>query len=225
MTKDILLEAKHIHHQFKNNDSSSKILEDVSLKIKKAEIMSISGVSGAGKSTLMFILSGLLNPCSGDVYFEEHQLYQLSDSKRFKLIGKHIGFLFQDYQLLNDFTVVENIAFSLELAGQKPNHDEINTRLAQTQLSHRAKHYPSELSGGEKQRVALLRALIKKPKLLFCDEPTGNLDDTNATIITNLIQEYHQQFGLSVVIVSHQDAIKKLASTHYKIKNKSLVKT
>ena len=165
----------------------------------------------------MFILSGLLKPCSGDVYFEGKPLYQLPDATRYSFIGKNIGFLFQDFQLLNDFTVFENIQIAIRLANQRPNNDEIDTLLKQTQLHNRKHHYPSELSGGEKQRVALLRALIKKPKLLFCDEPTGNLDKENAKLIIDLIEHYHHEFGLSVIIVSHQDDIKKMAQQQYRL--------
>lgn len=190
-----------------------KVLKGISLTFKPGEIMSIVGPSGAGKTTLLQIAGTLDRPDSGDVLFNGQDLLKLKDKKLSQFRNINLGFIFQFHQLLPEFSALENVALPALIAGKKKKiaFSEAQRWLTELGLSHRLSHKPSELSGGEKQRAAIARALINTPAIVMADEPTGSLDSRNrdeiTTIITELREKYHQCF----VIVTHDPEIADIA--------------
>lgn len=223
---DFILKAENIGKSFNYEKQNINILNNLDLKVLKSEITSILGVSGSGKSTLLYILSGLLKPDKGTVFLEEENLYKLSSSNRAKVIMAKIGFVFQDYQLLADLTVLENVCLPLFLQRGIPKKvvlEKANNLLVSFGLEHRKNYYPIKLSGGEQQRVAIIRALIKEPKIIFCDEPTGSLDKQNAKYLIDLFLELKNKFLQSFVIVSHDQKISEIADNVYNLANGKLI--
>jgi lipoprotein-releasing system ATP-binding protein len=223
-----LLIAKDIHKIYDNGKSSLKVLGGVGLTIEKGSFIAIVGPSGAGKSTLLHILGGLDNPTSGEVIFDGEPLYSLSDPLISRVRNKKIGFVFQFYHLLPEFTVLENVLLPAlvglrqELSRISPEK-EARELLAKVGLSERIAHFPAELSGGERQRVAIVRGLINKPSLLLCDEPTGNLDSKSGEEIISLVKRENRETKMSVVLVTHNGELAKSADKIYRLKDGLLV--
>jgi lipoprotein-releasing system ATP-binding protein len=214
-----MIEARNIHKVYTAAGKELEVLKGVDLVIKKASLTALVGPSGAGKSTLLHILGGLDEPSSGSVNLFGHDLYTLSDNALSELRNKKIGFVFQFYHLLAEFTVLENVYMpALISAGPGGRLPEFRARalglLEDVGLSPRIGHFPSELSGGEQQRVALARALMNKPELLLCDEPTGNLDSATGESIIALLQRIQRESGMTVILVTHN---KELAGIAHKI--------
>ena len=178
-------------------------LRGVSLEVAPGQLTAIMGPSGSGKSTLMHILAALDLPTSGYVTLAGTQLGNLSDTEITKLRRQHIGFIFQFFNLLPMLTAEENIALPLSIAGQSPDKAEFEELLDRVGLTDRRSHRPSELSGGQQQRVAVARALVAKPTVVFADEPTGNLDSKTSDEILRLLQEAVQNYGQTMVMVTH----------------------
>jgi putative ABC transport system ATP-binding protein len=178
-------------------------LRGVSLEVAPGQLTAIMGPSGSGKSTLMHILAALDLPTSGYVTLAGTQLGNLSDTEITKLRRQHIGFIFQFFNLLPMLTAEENIALPLSIAGQSPDKAEFEELLDRVGLKDRRSHRPSELSGGQQQRVAVARALVAKPTVVFADEPTGNLDSKTSDEILRLLQEAVQNYGQTMVMVTH----------------------
>lgn len=201
-----IITCKNIHKSFqKRNDEKLEILKDISLSIEKGIINVIVGKSGAGKSTLLHILAGLDKPDSGDVEFSGTNINKLNDDEVSIFRNKNLGFIFQFHHLLPEFTALENISIPQMIGGVDKNiADKRSHELLEiVELSDRSNHTPSELSGGEQQRVAIARALANNPKIIFADEPTGNLDTANSTIIHELIKRLRDEFNLTFLIVTH----------------------
>ena len=222
--KEYVLIAHKIHKRFPLGDSFISVLNGIELKIEKGKITSIIGASGAGKSTLLYIIGGLLNPTKGHVVINGLDLYGLPEENRAIFINEKIGFVFQDYQLLSDFNVMENICLpALLKATTNSNPDETTIKsdadhlLNMLGMKHRVKHLPSQLSGGELQRVAIIRSLINKPDIVFCDEPTGNLDSINSANLAKLILELNRTHKQTFVIVSHDQKVADISDIVYKI--------
>jgi lipoprotein-releasing system ATP-binding protein len=197
------------------------ILKSVSLEIEPEKISVIIGASGAGKSTLLHLLGGLDRPDSGEVTFNDNNIFSLSDDKLAKFRNRNIGFVFQFHHLLPEFTALENTAIpqminGVSLAKASAKAKEI---LEVVGLSERLNHKPAELSGGEQQRVAVARALANNPSIIFADEPTGNLDSTNSESIHELIVELRDKFKKTFVIVTHNAALVNLADKVFEIKD------
>jgi lipoprotein-releasing system ATP-binding protein len=214
-----MIEARNIHKVYTAAGKELEVLKGVDLVIKKASLTALVGPSGAGKSTLLHILGGLDEPSSGSVNLFGHDLYTLSDNALSELRNKKIGFVFQFYHLLAEFTVLENVYMpALIAAGPSGRVPELRRRalglLENVGLSPRTGHFPSELSGGEQQRVALARALMNRPELLLCDEPTGNLDSATGESIIALLQGIQRESGMTVILVTHN---KELAGIAHKI--------
>jgi lipoprotein-releasing system ATP-binding protein len=190
-----------------------EILKGVDLSINKGEIVSIVGSSGAGKTTLLSILGTLDRATSGQLLFEGQNLMQLNDRKLAAFRNQHIGFVFQFHQLLPEFTALENIIIPALIAKTKRKEAEARALelLDLLQLSHRAQHKPSALSGGEQQRVAVARALINNPSIILADEPSGNLDSKNANDLHALFFTLREKYGQTFVIVTHNQALAKMA--------------
>ncbi len=215
----IILEGKNVQKTYKQTGSSLHVLKGIDLKIIAGEMISIVGPSGAGKSTLLHILGGLDEPTDGDVVIDGEHVYKLNDADRSKLINKKIGFVFQFYHLLPDFTALENVMLPLVVRENKKISKDFEEKasafLEQVGLKERMRHRPNQLSGGEQQRVAIARALINEPRVIFCDEPTGNLDSETGTEIIRLLMDLNQKNQQTLVIVSHDENLAR--QSHRKI--------
>ena len=199
-----MLKAINLQKDFKNNKNTFKILKDINLDVKEGEFLSIMGPSGAGKTTLLNILSTVDNPTSGKVYYENQNISKMNNKQLSKFRRDNIGFIFQDYNLLDSMSVEDNIALPLVIANEKQSiiKSEI-TRLAKFfGIESHLKKYPYELSGGQKQRVAAARALITSPKIIFADEPTGALDSKSSELL-NCLKEMNEKFNVTVIMVTH----------------------
>ena len=205
-----MIEAKAINKNYPNGRDKLEVLKNISLEIKKNEFLAIQGPSGAGKSTLLHILGGLDIPSSGKVYFAGEDLYALSENSRSFIRNRKIGFVFQFFYLLPELSALENVLLPA-LVKSWWQRGKVKTYalelLEMMGLLQRLKHRPNELSGGEQQRVAICRALINRPEVLFCDEPTGNLDSENGRIVLDVIADLKNRTGLTVVLVTHDKDI------------------
>ena len=222
MNDQTILKANNIHKSFvKKNDEKLEILKGVSLEVIRGKISVIIGASGAGKSTLLHILSGLDNPVKGEVYINSTDLFSLTDDKLSKFRNKHIGFVFQFHHLLPEFDALENIALPVMISGEssKISFARAGELLEIVGLTDRSNHKPSELSGGEQQRVAVARALANNPDIIFADEPTGNLDSVNSDSLHQLFVELRNKLGLTFLIVTHNPKLMDLGDTVFEMKD------
>ncbi|MFA8342941.1 MAG: ABC transporter ATP-binding protein [Rhodothermaceae bacterium] len=218
----VILSAKNIYKSFKKTkDQSLEVLKDVSLDLEQGKINVIIGASGSGKSTLLHILSGLDKADKGEVVFDNKSITNLSDDELSMFRSKNMGFVFQFHHLLPEFTARENIAISKMIAGtdQKEANKIAEKYLELVGLLERESHKPAELSGGEQQRIAIARALINEPKIIFADEPTGNLDTANGDIIHRLFTKLKNDLGMTFLIVTHNPELVKLADVVYEMKD------
>ncbi len=211
----MLLEANNISKAYKLPRNTLEVLKGVSLKVNEGEILAVVGPSGAGKSTLLHILGGLDNPSQGEVLLDDVDLYSLNDVARAKVRNQKLGFVFQFYHLLPEFDALENVLLPLMIKENSGNTKHVESvalsLLDRVGLKERATHKPSELSGGEQQRVAIARALVNQPKLILCDEPTGNLDSASGQHIIDLLFELSSKNNQTLVIVTHDENIAKLS--------------
>lgn len=200
-----MIEVRDIHKSF----GELEVLHGVSLTIADREIVSIVGASGAGKTTLLQIMGSLLEADSGDVVIAGVALSTLSDDDLSKFRNNHIGFIFQSYHLLPEFTALENVMMPMLIAGGKRSDAELRAHelLSMVGMSHREEHKPEALSGGEQQRVAIARALMMRPSVVLADEPTGNLDSATREEIQRLFVELRDRTGQTFVIVTHDEAL------------------
>jgi len=198
-----LLQARSLTKQVTSPEGELTILADVSFNIKKGESAAIVGPSGAGKSTLLALLAGLDRPTSGEVWLNGFELGSLDEDGRARLRNREVGFVFQSFHLMPSLTAIENVLLPLELCGAKNAAETARDALVRVELEHRLRHYPKQLSGGEKQRVAIARAFVGKPSLLFADEPTGNLDNKTGAHILDLLFDLNAASGTTLVLVTH----------------------
>lgn len=212
-----MLEGSNIYKKY----GSIEVLKDISLQIQPSEIVSIVGASGAGKSTLLHILGTLDKADSGKIFLDKIELSQLDNKALAKVRNEKIGFIFQFHNLMAELTAKENICLPAWIG--KKNKEETEKRaealLDALKISHRANHLPSELSGGEQQRVAVARALINSPKFVFADEPSGNLDTKNAEELHSLFFELRNTFGCSFVIVTHNPSLAERSDRTIELKD------
>lgn len=204
-----MIEIKNVTKSF----GSLTVLHDISLTIPEGEIMAIVGPSGAGKTTLLQIAGTLDRPDSGSVLFDNTDLFRLKDRKLSEFRNLNIGFIFQFHQLLPEFSALENVAMPALIAGRKRKEAfaEAQRLLSDLGLSQRLDHKPSQLSGGEKQRTAIARALVNKPRVVFADEPTGSLDSRNRDEIQTIISGLRESLGQTFVIVTHDPQMAEIA--------------
>lgn len=179
------------------------ILDDISFLIHPSEAVAVVGVSGSGKSTLLSLLAGLDTPTRGRVLLDGVDLNSLDEDGRAALRARRVGFVFQNFQLLHSMTARENVMLPLELAGRADAAGQAESILARVGLGERTGHYPNQLSGGEQQRVAIARAFVTRPRILFADEPTGNLDATSGALIADLLFSLREEAGTTLVLVTH----------------------
>ncbi len=187
-------------------DQPLVILDDINLAINAGESVAIIGPSGSGKSTLLGLLAGLDVPSTGQVWLDGHSIFELDEEGRAALRARAVGFVFQNFQLLPGLTALENVALPLELAGRNDATERAGHWLGLVGLQSRRRHYPAQLSGGEQQRVALARAFAGDPRVLFADEPTGNLDARTGAQVIDLLFDLNRQAGTTLVLVTH-DAV------------------
>ena len=213
------LECQDICKSFSIDDESLSVLENINITISENDRVAITGMSGAGKSTLLHIMAGLDQATSGKIIFNDQSLSSISNSSLSKIRLVNFGFVYQFHHLLDDLTVEENIQIPLLLNNSLDKDKKIKIKEIMQTLGifNRKNHLPWKLSGGEKQRTAIARALINNPKFLFLDEPTGNLDKENATIIQNLLFELSDRYGIALITATHDNEFIKSFKQVYRL--------
>ena len=199
----VIVRAEGLTKQVTTPDHALTIVKDATLQVLAGEAVAILGASGSGKSTLLGLLAGLDVPTTGRVWISGEDLFALDEDGRARLRGQMVGFVLQSFQLLPALTALENVMLPLELAGGADAGARARTVLGRVGLGERLGHYPRQLSGGEQQRVAVARAFVTEPKLLFADEPTGNLDSATGEHVIDLLFEMNRERGTTLVLVTH----------------------
>lgn len=204
-----MIQTKDITKTVTTSEGSLQILQPISFEVKAGESIAIVGASGSGKSTLLSLLAGLDEVSSGEILLDSASLHSMDEEQRARLRGEKVGFIFQSFMLVQSLTAIENVMLPAEIAGLNDAKKRAQAILEQVGLSHRAHHYPNQLSGGEQQRVAIARAFIGQPKILFADEPTGNLDAANSVKIEELLFDLNREIGTTLVLVTHDNELAK----------------
>lgn len=207
MDNPIAVEAIQLSKHIISGESTLRILTDLNLSVPAGERLAIVGSSGSGKSTLLGLLAGLDSPSSGKVLINSQDIGQLDEDGRAAVRGRHMGFVFQSFQLLPSLTALENVMLPLQLAGKPDAKSIAMAALTRVGLEQRLTHYPKQLSGGEQQRVAIARAFAPGPQILFADEPTGNLDALTGKRIIELLFELNAETGTTLILVTHDLAL------------------
>ena len=202
-----LIAVSHVYKSVTDATGTLDILRDIDFSLNARQTLAIVGASGSGKSTLLAIMAGLDTPTSGNVHIAGQDLFALDEDQRAALRAKHIGFVFQSFQLLAPLTALENVMLPLELSGHPQPKPTAKEMLARVGLSDRLNHYPKVMSGGEQQRVALARAFVVKPDVLLADEPTGSLDHATGENVMALMLELNLELGTTLVLVTHDRAL------------------
>ncbi|GAA0203061.1 ABC transporter ATP-binding protein [Kangiella japonica] len=202
-----MLRTKELTKTVNSQGQGLTILSDVSLTVNEQDTVAIVGVSGSGKSTLLSLLAGLDLPTSGEVHLAQEPLHQLDEDQRAAVRAQHVGFVFQSFHLLPGLSALENVMLPIELKEQNRAKERATELLEKVGLIERLHHYPNQLSGGEQQRVAIARAFASEPKILFADEPTGNLDSENGDKISDLLFDLNKQLGTTLVLVTHDNRL------------------
>lgn len=218
-----ILEAKHLCKEYNLDQRRLTVLDDISLSIAAGEFVVISGSSGSGKTTLLTLLSGLDQPTSGMVSLDGQEITGASEDELAPLRNRMIGFVFQSFHLVPSMTAKENIMFPAEIMGSADAESRAMQLLARVGLADRADNMPSQLSGGEKQRVSLCRAMINYPKLLFADEPTGNLDSENGAMVLSQLIELKSEQGATLILVTHNPEIAQAADRVLRLRDGRLL--
>ena len=209
-----MIEARGLQRSYRTGSVTLPVLKGIDLRIADREFVAITGPSGAGKSTLLHLLAGLDIPTGGEVLWDGRSLSRLNDRERARFRNRTIGFVFQFYHLVPELTALENVMLPGLVGGQTSRRvlrERARTCLAQVGLAERAAHKPRQLSGGELQRVAIARAVINQPTVIFCDEPTGNLDSKTGSTITELLLKIHREQHSTCVLVTHEQPLAQLA--------------
>lgn len=221
-----MLEVTNLTQQFRSGDRELTVLDHVNFSVEKGTTCSIVGPSGSGKTTLIGLCAGLDRPTDGEVTLNGVKLGPLDEDERAEVRNKHVGFVFQTFQLIPTLTALENVMVPLELRGTKTSevqHD-AEKLLHDVGLGERMSHYPAQLSGGEQQRVAIARAFINKPKILFADEPTGNLDTETGETIEDLLFDLNEASGTTLVLVTHDLSLAEKCQRIIRLKNGEIFK-
>lgn len=218
-----ILHASHLSKTVTLGNQPLCILHDVSLTLKQGDSLAIVGRSGSGKSTLLGLLAGLDLPSAGEVVLAGHALTRLNEDQRAKVRAENVGFVFQSFQLLDSLSALENVMLPLELKNQPRARQQASELLERVGLAARLKHYPRQLSGGEQQRVAIARAFAAAPKILFADEPTGNLDSQTGEVISDLLFALNREQDTTLVLVTHDDRLAQRCARQIRLEAGQLV--
>ena len=202
-----MIKANAVTKVVDTSEGSLQILRPISFEVKSGESVAIIGASGSGKSTLLGLLAGLDQVTEGEIFLDGEALHSMNEEERAILRGNKVGFIFQSFMLVQSLTALENVMLPAEIAGLDNPKALALDILEQVGLKHRAHHFPNQLSGGEQQRVAIARAFITSPKILFADEPTGNLDAKNSEKIEALLFEMNREKGTTLVLVTHDNEL------------------
>jgi lipoprotein-releasing system ATP-binding protein len=223
-----ILQAVNIHKSYRELATQLHVVKGVDLNVNEGEVVCIVGPSGAGKSTLLHMLGGLDVPDDGQILFEGEDLYRFKDADRAQIRNRKIGFIFQFYHLLAEFSALENVILPLMIKDDVRKNKDLEEKgmqlLDQVGLKERAQHKPKQLSGGEQQRVAIARALVNNPRVVFCDEPTGNLDSQNSQLVTELLMEFNAKNKQTFVIVTHDEQMARVSHRRVSMKDGIFVK-
>ena len=218
-----LLRFSNIHLQYQNGTLLTEVIKGIDFTIHQNEKLAIVGKSGSGKTSLLMLMAGLEKPTSGNITYQEQDITSYTEDQLTEYRKKNIGIVFQSFYLIPNYTALENVALSLEINFQKDALIQAKEILVDLGLEDRLNHFPSQLSGGEQQRVAIARAMIKKPELILADEPTGNLDDENTEVITELIFNIATKYQKSLCLVTHDADLAKRCDRIMKIENGTVV--
>lgn len=218
-----MIEAIGLKKYFGSGEKLVKAVDNISLEIKKGEFVAIIGSSGSGKTTLLHILGGLTRPDEGRVVIDGEDIYSLDEDRFTVFRRRQIGFIFQNYSLINVLKVYDNIVLPIELDGLKVNREYIDEIIKTLGLENRINFLPSQLSGGQQQRVAIARALASKPALILADEPTGNLDSKMSQEVVGLLRYSAQKYNQTIVMITHNEDISQLAHRTIRIEDGKIV--
>lgn len=221
-----MIKLVNVSKTFILGEDEVKAVDDVTLEIKDRETVGILGSSGSGKSTLMYIIGLLDSPTSGQVFIDKQDVSKLSDNQLSKIRNEHVGFVFQSFNLINKFTVMENVILPTRFAKKDLDFDpekRAEELLKKVGIWHRKDFFPNKISGGQQQRVAIARALMMKPQLILADEPTGNLDSKTGDEIISLLKQLNKDLGVTIVVVTHEMEIAKHMKRQIYIKDGKVV--
>ena len=218
-----MLQATVLTKEYTSGANRLAVLKHVTFSIPQGDFVAIVGPSGSGKTTLLGLLAGLDTPSAGTVTLDGVDLSRLNEDQRAQLRGEKVGFVFQSFQLIPTLTAIENVQVPLELRGERGAADRARDLLERVGLGDRTDHFPTQLSGGEQQRVAIARAFSNRPRILFADEPTGNLDGATGARIVELLEELNRESGSTIVLVTHEMGLAERARRLIRLKDGAVV--
>jgi putative ABC transport system ATP-binding protein len=218
-----MIELKNVSKVVRSGAEDLTILDNVSLEIPDGEFVAITGASGSGKSTLLGLIAGLDAPSSGGIYIDGDEVTKMSEDGLATLRSEKIGFVFQSFHLIPSLTAFENVLIPMEILGLREAKSRAAQLLVDVDLTNRGHHYPTELSGGEQQRIAIARAFANSPKILLADEPTGNLDSKNGQHIFDLMTELHRQNNVTLILVTHDQFLADKAQRQIRLRDGRVV--
>ena len=216
----MILSARNLKKTFQDGDNTLQVLKGVNFNLDKGDILTIKGASGSGKSTLLSLLGTLDKPDSGEIIINNNNLKTINNYDSIR--NKHIGFVFQFHNLIAELNIIENVTIPTLIAGKNNDTDYINKLFEYFNLSNRKKSFPLDLSGGEKQRVSVMRAIINKPSIVIADEPTGNLDEKNAMKMIELFKNLNADFNLTFIIATHDEKVFRIGDKKMNLSNGTL---
>ena len=216
----MILSARNLKKTFKDGDNTLQVLKGVNFDLDKGDILTIKGASGSGKSTLLSLLGTLDQPDTGEIIIDNNNLKTINNYDSIR--NKHIGFVFQFHNLIAELNIIENVTIPTLIAGKNNDTDYINKLFEYFNLSNRKKSFPLDLSGGEKQRVSVMRAIINKPSIVIADEPTGNLDEKNAMKMIELFKNLNADFNLTFIIATHDEKVFRIGDKKMNLSNGTL---
>ena len=214
-----MIELKNVTKVVRSGTEDLTILDDVSVEIPDGEFVAVTGASGSGKSTLLGLIAGLDAPTSGDILIDGDKINRMGEDDLARIRSEKIGFIFQSFHLIPSLTAFENILIPMEILGLKDAKERARLLLEDVELTNRGHHYPTELSGGEQQRIAIARAFANQPKILLADEPTGNLDSKNGNHIFDLMTDLHDKNNVTLVLVTHDQFLAEKAQRQIVLKD------
>jgi putative ABC transport system ATP-binding protein len=218
-----MIELLNVTKTVRSGAEDLTILDNVSLQIPDGEFVAVTGASGSGKSTLLGLIAGLDEPSSGGILIDGANVTEMGEDELAELRSEKIGFIFQSFHLIPSLTAFENVLIPMEIIGMRDARERAGQLLREVDLTQRGHHYPTELSGGEQQRIAIARAFANRPKILLADEPTGNLDSKNGAHIFELMTELHRQNNVTLVLVTHDQHLAELAQRQVILKDGRIV--